>query len=134
MSDPLTEEEVDWLRRWRQAEARPVAHRAGGPFSTFDELGRKSLRRLGLADYLLEVARSEPARVRRVPSKAIVEEGDDDAGPFSFVACPCGMRPVARSELVKCGGCERNYVRFEHGTVFVVYAGEVPPLVNARRA
>lgn len=100
-----------------------------GPFAAFDDFGRRIPRRLGIADYLLTIARSEPARVRRVPSAAVVEEGDDDDGPFGMVTCPCGGRPIVRSVLEPCvGDCDRYYVRFDGGMVFVAYAGEPPPL------
>lgn len=120
----------DWVTRWREAE--DTRGQEGGLFATYDAIGRKNPRRLGHADYLLLIARSDPARVRRVPSIAVVEEGEDDQGPFAFITCPCGTRPVARTALAKCGGCDRNYVRFEQGTVFVAYAGEIPALVNLR--
>jgi hypothetical protein len=126
--------DIDWMQRWRDAggdfdwEDEP-ARQQSGPFSLFDSLGRKIPRRLGIADYLLTIARSEPARVRRVPSQAVVEEGEDEHGSFSFVTCPCGARPVVRQRLEKCDGCARNYVRFEGGAVFVAYGdGGAPPL------
>lgn len=124
---------ADWLQRWRDADydfdfdrdERPQVYL--GPFGSVDGLGRKIPRRLGIPDYLLTIARSEPARVRRVPSVAIIEEDESDA----FVKCPCGAHPVAEARLVKCPGCERHYVRLDDGVVFVAYGnGPTPPLVN----
>lgn len=107
------------------------ARQVGGPFAEYDFLGRKQPHRLGLADYLLLIARIDPARVRRVPSTAIAEEGADEIAEFAFVDCPCGARPVVRQTLEQCKGCERWYVLFEQGVVFVTY-GEMapPPLVS----
>lgn len=131
----MAESFVDWAERWRHAEEtelpppEDIPGPTAGVLSEYDAFGRKLPRRLGSADYLLVIARSEPARVRRVPSQAVVEEGDDDDGAFALVECPCGTRPVVRGLSTKCTGCNRNYVRFEGGTVFVAYGdGQVPPL------
>lgn len=64
-------------------------------------------------------------RVRRVPRKAVVDIGDDEDGPFAFVVCPCGSRPIARGGLTKCPGCERWYTF--HQRVYVVYGDMDPP-------
>lgn len=126
-------EEVNWLERWRQAETREFPWRDEPRetviFGSLDALGRKIPRRLVLADYLLLIARSEPARVRRVPSQAIVEETEDEReAPVSYVQCPCGEHPVVSATLEKCPGCERYYVRLEDGgLVFVVYGEMAPP-------
>lgn len=115
------------LDRWIAAK-RPIEFRhASSPFAEFDLLGRKQPHRLGLPSYLLLIARLDPARVRRVPSSAITEEGQDETGEFSFVGCPCGAHPVAAAEMVKCSGCERYYVEFERGAVYVVYGAMEPP-------
>lgn len=128
-------EGVDWLQRWRDAgygfDWDDLPQVQLGPFGSVDSLGRKIPRRLGIHDYLLTVARSEPARVRRVPAAAVSEEGiDDEEGPYALVTCPCGARPVVRAALAKCTGCDRNYVCIDGG-VFVAYGNMLaPPLVN----
>lgn len=100
-------------------------HASGG----YDLLDRRAPRQLGLPDYLLVVARSEPARVRKVPRQAVVDDGHDDDGDFAFVACPCGARPIARERLERCSGCERYYVLVAAAQVFVTYGEMAPPPV-----
>ena len=95
---------------------------AGG----YDLLDRRAPRRLGLADYLLLVARSDPARVRTVPQRAVVDDGHDDDGDFALVACPCGTRPIVRERLERCGGCERFYALIGP-KVFCCYGEMTPP-------
>lgn len=63
-------------------------------------------------------------RMRQVPARAVVEEGEDDDGPFSLVTCPCGQNPIVRSELSQCEGCERHYLRLER-SAWVLY-GDMP--------
>lgn len=118
---------TDWAERWRQAERRPHQQEPTGPFDQFDAIGRKRPQRLTIAHYLLEVARIDPERVRRVPAAAIEEEGVDEIGEFSYVKCPCGMRPVVRPTLEKCTGCDRNYVHIDLGAVYVAYGNMAPP-------
>jgi hypothetical protein len=60
------------------------------------------------------------ARMREVPARAVTEEGDDDEGAYSLIVCPCGQKPIVRSELRKCEGCERWYLRFERAA-WVLY-------------
>lgn len=127
--------EVDWLERWHQAESREFPQldrpRETVLFGSVDALDRKIPRRLEIADYLLLIARSEPARVRRVPASAVVEEAAEDETEVAYVTCPCGAHPVARPALEKCVGCERHYVRFEQtGMVFVCYGDMEPPLLQ----
>lgn len=105
----------------------PHWRQAGGPFAEYDTLDRKQPRRHGIPDYLLMIARIEPARVRRVPSVAIEDEGTDDAGGFAFVNCPCGARPIVRDDLEKCKGCERYYVLVSTGRVYLTYGAMSPP-------
>lgn len=120
----MSDERIDWMQRWRDAEGTR-GRQESGLFTTYDALGRKNPRRLGTPDYLLLIARADPARVRRIPASAIEEEGVDDIGEFSFVNCPCGQRPVVRPKLEKCNGCGRNYVRIEIGAIWVLY-GDMP--------
>jgi hypothetical protein len=98
-------------------------HANGG----YDLVDRRIPRRLGLPDYLLVVARIEPARVRKVPSRAVVDDGHDDDGAFAFVDCPCGAKPIVRADLGKCSGCERYYVLVGSGSVFLTYGAMTPP-------
>lgn len=103
-------------------------HAAGG----YDLVDRRQPRQLGLPDYLLMVARIQPARVRRVPARAVVDDGHDDDGDFAFVACPCGAKPIARGALAKCSGCERYYVLVAPGHVFLTYGEMTPPPLSDR--
>jgi hypothetical protein len=128
-------DEPDPAQRWVDAQQQPppwedvAGRQAGGLFTARDHLGRKVPRRLGIADYLMVVARSEPARARRVPASAIVEEGCDDDGEFTLLACPCGAQPIVRSALAKCLGCERWFVQIQQGRLYVAYgAVAAPPL------
>jgi hypothetical protein len=114
--------DLSWYDRWVAAKTVEVRDYDQPP----DEPPQREPARLTIGDYLLVIARSEPARVRRVPSSAIVEDGTDDSGEFSCVECPCTARPVVRSKLEKCLGCERYYVEIEPGAVYVAY-GEMPP-------
>jgi hypothetical protein len=98
-------------------------HATGG----YDAVGRRVPRQLGLPEYLLLVARIEPARVRRVPARAVVDDGIDDDGEWAFVACPCGAQPVVRRALEKCRACERYYVFISPGFVFLSYGSMTPP-------
>lgn len=102
------------LDKWRAAN--------GG----YDLCDRQQPRHIGLPDYLLLVARIEPARVRLVPKTAIPEDGHDDDGPFAFVACPCGARPIVRAPLERCPSCERYYC-LVFPRVFVTYGAMAPP-------
>lgn len=105
-----------WLDRWRAAN------------DGYDGLGRPQPRRMfTVPGCLMMIARIEPARVRRIPVSAIAEEGVDDNGGFSMVACPCGAKPVAQERLAKCPGCERYYVHVRVGNVYVVYGAMEPP-------
>lgn len=99
----------------------------GSAFAEYDLLGRKQPRVISIPDYLLMVARIDPARVRRVPAAAITEEGLDDQGEFAYVACPCEAHPVVRGELEQCTSCERRYVLVGTGAVFVAYGAMEPP-------
>lgn len=102
------------------------------PFRQVDGLGRQVPRRLGVETYLLMVARIEPERVRRIPSVAVLEEGEDDDGRFALVSCPCGGHPTVRAALVKCEGCQRFYALMGLGSVWVAYGDmAVPPLTPA---
>lgn len=98
-------------------------HASGG----YDLVDRRQPRQLGLPDYLLMVARIEPARVRKVPRHAVVDDGQDDDGEFAFVVCPCGAKPIARGSLEKCSGCERRYVLVARSHAFVTYGAMTPP-------
>jgi hypothetical protein len=125
--------------RWITASPPPrfedvAGRQVGGPFSQTDLLGRKVPRRLGLPDYLLWIARIDPARVRKVPARAIVDDGRDEDGEFTLVACPCGHQPVVRPALERCPGCERHFVHVEQGAVWVTYANMTPPPLTARVA
>lgn len=95
------------------------------PLIDYDRLGRRQPTRLGWP----RILRSIPGlleRSRIVPAAAIAEQAHDDEGDYSLVACPCGHRPIVRSSLKKCDGCERYYVAFG-ASVFVTYGGmEVP--------
>lgn len=120
----------DWMADWRVAEGIPEGEprdrgvrRKNDPFGEYDLLGRRQPRQLGVPDFLLFVARIDPTRVRRVPDLAVSEEGADDDGAFALVTCPCGARPVVRSRLVCCDGCQRHYVYV--GAVWVAY-GDMP--------
>jgi hypothetical protein len=107
----------------------PTLRQAGGPFSEWDGLSRKQPRRFASPDYLLLLARIEPGRVRRVPASAIVSDAsDDEGGELSLIECPCGARPVVRSALRECPGCERWYSHVGPGAVYVAYADAPPPL------
>lgn len=122
----------DAAREWAEVRDHHYAweDRSGpqrSPFSEYDQLGRKQPRRLAITDYLLMIARIEPERVRRVPVLAVPESGEDDDGPFALVTCPCGGRPIARSALEQCSGCERYYAEVGGGVVFVVYGAMKPP-------
>jgi hypothetical protein len=65
------------------------------------------------------------ARMRVVPFRAVVEEGEDDEGSFALIECPCGQRPIVRSKLAACSGCERWYLKEEN--VLVLYGEmEIP--------
>jgi hypothetical protein len=91
----------------------------------YDALDRKVPRKidLGLA---LRAFPALAARMRVVPSRAIAEEGEDDEGPFALIECPCGQRPIVRSNITPCGGCERWYLKDE--SVLVLYGDmELPP-------
>jgi hypothetical protein len=113
------------LEKWRTAQDTPVRG-AGGPFAEYDLLGRKQPRRFGNHDYLLMIARIEPARVRRVPAAAIDEEGIDEEGEFALLECPCGARPVVRPKLERCQ-CERYFVLIAAGSIWVTYGETKPP-------
>jgi hypothetical protein len=86
--------------------------------SEYDALDRKVPKKidLGLA---MRAFPALAARMRVVPFRAIAEEGEDDEGAFALVECPCGQRPIARSTLTACGGCERWYLK--EGSVLVLY-------------
>lgn len=66
------------------------------------------------------------ARVRRVPARAIEEEGVEDGADYALLACPCGAKPVAGELWHKCE-CERAYATFGGGRVFVFYLDMEPP-------
>lgn len=99
------------------------------PFRTTDLLGRAQLRRYSiprLCSDAIPVIASE--RIRRVPARAIEEEGVEpsDGSEFALVHCPCGHRPVVGAFFGKCS-CERAYVTFGGGRVFVFYLDmEIP--------
>lgn len=117
----VTDAEVkSWGSDWR---------RASEPFVERDFVGRQIPRHQGIEGYLLLVARLDPGRVRSVPARAVLEEGEDD-GPYALVACPCEHRPVVTSVLTKCPGCERWYVYVTGGKVFVAYGAMAPPAVT----
>ena len=96
------------------------------PFIEQDFLGRQVPRRQGIEGYLLMIARIAPGRVRSIPTKAILEEGDDE-GPYALVSCPCGARPVVTERLAKCPDCERWYCYVGGRKVFVAYGEMTPP-------
>lgn len=99
------------------------------PFRQVDSLGRQVPRRLGVETYLLMFARMAPERVRRIPSTAILEEGEDEQGRYALVRCPCGGHPTVRARLQQCDGCGRFYVSLALGAVWVAYGDmPVPPL------
>jgi hypothetical protein len=120
--DPRWEELGFAVREAQQDRGRDV----GGPFAARDAFDRRVPTRLGLHHYLLVVARSDPDRVRPVPAAAVQDENTDDDGAFALVACPCEHKPVVRSRLEKCPGCERYYTLVGNG-VFVVYGAMTPP-------
>lgn len=131
---------MDALDEWTTLDERPAwvdeplpADRRHDPFAEFDYLGRKVPHRIPLPAYLLMVARIEPARVRRVPPRAVVENGVDEAGDFALVACSCGHRPVVRAELAKCSACERYYTLIDDGSVYVTYGEMAPPPLPVAR-
>lgn len=111
--------EPNWRERWLLA--------AGA----YDPHGRRQPRRVDLPDYLLMIARIDPARVRRVPKRAIADDGVDEDGDFALVTCPCGARPVVRFELAKCSDCERYYTLIAPGYVFLTYGEMTPPPLAA---
>jgi hypothetical protein len=98
-----------------------------------DRLGRQEPRRLGvgmLLDAGIELGARRldedwSDRVRRVPARAVVDVGEDEDGLFALVLCPCEAKPIARSGLTKCPGCERWYTY--HQRVYVVYGDMDPP-------
>ncbi len=110
---------MNWRERWLAAERHEL---------TYTKPEVKHPVRMDPGHYLLAIARIDPARVRRVPAAAIVEQGVDDDGDFSLVACPCGARPVIRLALIPCSGseCERWYVQVET-SVWVTYGAMTPP-------
>lgn len=125
------------IEKWTSAQ-QPMPWRdeprrtAGGPLTEYDGFGRRQLYRpFRLPFWLLFIARIEPARVRRVPASAIVEERLDD--DVSLVACPCGAHPVVSSQLAKCGGCERYFARIEVGHIYVAYGAMAPPPLESGR-
>jgi hypothetical protein len=86
--------------------------------SEYDAFERKVPKKidLGLA---LRAFPALAARMRVVPARAVVEEGEDDEGLFALIECPCGQRPIVRSTLTACGGCERWYLK--GASVLVLY-------------
>jgi hypothetical protein len=86
--------------------------------SEYDALGRKVPRKIGL-DLALRRFPALVERMREVPARAIAEEGEDDEGAFALVECPCGQKPIARSKLTPCSGCERWYLK--ETSVLVLY-------------
>lgn len=98
-----------------------------------DRLGRKQPTRLDAA-MLLEGAallvggEFVAERVRAIPERAVVENGEDEAGVYALVECPCGSKPIVRVEPVKCNGCERHYVASgPNPNVYVIYGDMKPP-------
>lgn len=92
-----------------------------------DALGRKQPRRIPVTTFLSTARHTASEHLRKVPSRAVEEQGRDDAGDYSLVNCPCGGHPVVRALIAQCpGGCERWYVA-PGAQVWVVYAGMEPP-------
>lgn len=88
---------------------------------------RLTPRRFDLDVYLAMLHERAPERMRLVPACAIAEQGVDDEGDFSLVDCPCGAKPVVRTSIAPCGGCERWYAHLRVDRVVVVYGGMTPP-------
>jgi hypothetical protein len=86
--------------------------------SEYDAVGRKIEKKIDLR-LALRTFPALAARMRVVPSRAIAEEGEDDEGVFALVECPCGQKPIARSTLTACGGCDRWYLKAT--SVLVLY-------------
>jgi hypothetical protein len=99
-----------------------------------DRPGRRELRRLDIASFLLTACRIDPARVRRVPARAIAEEGSDDEGCFALLDCPCGARPIVHAALERCPDCERYYVLAGPAAVYVCYGAMTPPELRLSRS
>lgn len=122
---------TEWAFRWVDTGAPPegelpppredaVLRRRLPPRET-DLLGRTQPRRLTIPSLLLSIP-GAAERCRRVPARAIEEEGVEpsDGSDFALICCPCGARPVVGPAFEKCA-CERAYITFGGGRVLVFY-------------
>lgn len=94
--------------------------------AVYDLHGRREPRRLDL-NLMLTAIPGFARQFRRVPARAVAEDGEDESGRFALVSCPCGSRPIVRDSLAKCSGCERFYALSASGRVFVTYGEMDPP-------
>jgi hypothetical protein len=97
----------------------------------YDRLDRKEGHWLELPHYLLQVDLLKQ-RARKVPVRAVAEYGEDEDGEFALIECPCGARPIAKTIIEKCRGCERYYLLTRKGPL-VLYGDMEPPTGKAVR-
>lgn len=135
---PRPDDESRWAFHWGETGPAPAAGelpppredsilRRRLPPRNTDLLGRTQPRRLTIPGLLLAIP-GAAERCRRVPARAIDEEGVEpsDGSDFALVHCPCGAQPVAGSTFKKCA-CERAYITFGGGRVLVFYLDmEIP--------
>lgn len=91
----------------------------------YDRLDRKEGHWVGFPHYLLHVDLLK-RRTRKVPLRAVAEYGEDEDGEFALIECPCGAKPIAKTDIEKCPGCERYYLLTGKGPL-VLYGDMEPP-------